>query len=163
MKLNKSNIMFLSYAIIMLISSLSLFANDSIDKTPLDDISSLKVYKLQNFETKRFLDSNEKGKVFTSVGVRLSQNWVIDKVGDKYHLKSSDTERFLNSDKNGKISTKPRNGTFDQTWIFKKEDSNVYYLQSRLTLDVLDSNNNGEVYSGPFSGNNYQRWLINKL
>jgi serine/threonine-protein kinase len=110
--------------------------------------------KFQNQATKRCLDSNFNGVVYTlTCNTGLYQNWVIIKYLDGYSTIMNKSTGLYLTVSGSSILTRTRDGTTNQDWRIAGTQ-----LLNRVTNKVLDSNDVGSVYSSTPNTFNYQKW-----
>ncbi|CAF0709218.1 unnamed protein product [Brachionus calyciflorus] len=114
-------------------------------------------YKLFNIATKRVLDSDFYGQVYTlDNNDSPHQRWELIKRDDKYFsLKNQATGLVLDSNTVGNVYTLKDNGGDYQKW-FKDDKERIV---NKATNRALDSNYVGNVYTFPPNDADFQLWF----
>ncbi|RMZ96911.1 vitelline membrane outer layer 1-like [Brachionus plicatilis] len=114
-------------------------------------------YKLFNIATKRVLDSDFSGKVYTlDTNDSPHQRWQLIRRDDKYFsLKNVKTGLILDSNHNGNVYAYPDYGNDHQKW-FKDDKERIV---NKATNRALDSDFSGKVYTLAPNDSDHQLWF----
>ena len=144
----------MSVALFALTASSLLYASDA-------SAQSFGGTTLRNDVTRKCLDSNYEGRVYTLAcnGGRF-QTWVPIKPGTSnlYVIKNLETGRCLDSNALGNAYAIACNGGNFQVWIQTFFSNGRKSYTNLATGRLLDSNAQGDVYTLPYNPGRYQLW-----